>query len=124
MEVLALARCFEFLQSGGKLAIVLPDSILSNANMCYVRDWMIEQGVIKAVVSLPIETFTPYGATHKTSLVIMRKWHKQEVRDLSYRTFLARVDNIGYDATGRRRDGSEVGEIVQQFRRFISEMGW
>lgn len=66
-------RCLEFIAPGGKLAIVLPDSILANSSMQDVRDWILRWARLKAVISLPQETFTPYGAGVKTSIIFLEK---------------------------------------------------
>ena len=40
-EILFLERCFDFLKWGtGKLAIILPDGILTNSSLQYVRDYI------------------------------------------------------------------------------------
>jgi type I restriction enzyme M protein len=62
LEVLGLERCVQFLRPGGRLGIVLPDGILANRGMDYVRDWLEQHVRVRAIVSLPIETFTPFGA--------------------------------------------------------------
>jgi type I restriction enzyme M protein len=52
-EVLFIEQCHRFLKPGGYLAMVIPDSILTNSSMQYVRDWIEEHWRIVAVVSLP-----------------------------------------------------------------------
>ena len=57
-EILFLERCFDFLKWGtGKLAIVLPDGILNNSSLQYVRDYIEQHFRIRAVVSLPQTRF-------------------------------------------------------------------
>lgn len=124
LEILGLERCLQFLKPGGRMAIVLPDSILANKQTAYVREWLVHQVKIRAIVSLPIETFMPYGATHKTSLCIFRKWKTGESKNFDVPVFLGRIDSIGYDATGRERSNSEVNEIARQFADFINRNGW
>jgi type I restriction enzyme M protein len=98
-------RCLEFLAPGGKLAIVLPDGVLANSSMQAVRDWILRWSRLKAIVSLPQETFAPYGAGVKTSVVFLEKRaaplpEADGVED-DYTVFMSRIDNIGYDASGR-----------------------
>ena len=70
LETIGLERCIEFLRPGGKLGIVLPEGIFANSNTKYVRKWLIDKLRIVAIVSLPIETFSPFGANIKTSILI------------------------------------------------------
>lgn len=72
-EVAFINRCLEFLAPGGKLGIVLPDGVLANSSMQDVRDWILRWARLKAVISLPQETFAPYGAGVKTSVIFLEK---------------------------------------------------
>ena len=78
-EILFLERCFDFLKWGtGKLAIILPDGILTNSSLQYVRDYIERHFQILAVVSLPQIAFSHYGAGVKTSILFLRKFSEQE----------------------------------------------
>lgn len=80
-EVLFIEQCWHFLVEGGYLAIVLPDGILTNASMQYVRDWILEKFRLLAVVSLPQTTFMSTGAGVKSSVLFLRKrTHNQTER--------------------------------------------
>jgi type I restriction enzyme M protein len=76
------------------------------------------------VVSLPIETFTPYGANIKTSILFARKWKKGEKRSLDYEVHLVRLDDVGYDATGRVHESQELKEAATSLRAFLRREGW
>ncbi len=113
LEVLALERCFQFLKKGGKLAIVLPDGNLANFQTQFVRDWILQNFKLKAVVSLPSETFAPYGTTTKTSLCFFQKFHSETEKNHDYDIAFYKIDNIGYDATGREIPGSELQDAIK-----------
>lgn len=121
LEYIGLERCFQFLKPGGKMAIVLPDGLLKNKNSKFVRKWAEETAELKAVISLPEESFNAYGATVKTSLCIFRKIEKDKKVDKNSKTLLIELENIGYDATGRKKNGSEVREAIELFHK---EIGW
>ena len=73
-EVLFLEQCHRFLKPGGTLAMVIPDSILTNSSMQYVRDWIEEHWRIVAVVSLPQFAFAANGAGVKSSVLFLKKF--------------------------------------------------
>lgn len=73
-EVLFIEQCHRFLKSGGYLAMVIPDSILTNSSMQYVRDWIEEHWRIVAVVSLPQFAFAANGAGVKSSVLFLKKY--------------------------------------------------
>ena len=83
-EVLFIEQCWHFLVEGGYLAIVIPDGILTNASMQYVRNWLIEKYRVLAVISLPQTTFMSTGAGVKSSVLFLRKRSakaSQRIRD-------------------------------------------
>lgn len=124
LEVLGIERSIKFLRPGGRIGIVLPDGILANRSSKYVRDWLQEEAKIRAIISLPVETFSPFGANIKTSIIIARKWRKDEKKNQDYSIFLSRIDNIGYDASGRTKETSDFDEVAKEYEYFISEEGW
>ncbi|MCQ2391400.1 MAG: N-6 DNA methylase [Kiritimatiellae bacterium] len=72
-EILFIEQCWHFLVEGGYLAIVIPDGILTNASLQYVRDWIMDKFRVLAVVSLPQTTFMSTGAGVKSSVLFLRK---------------------------------------------------
>ncbi|MFK5958960.1 MAG: N-6 DNA methylase [Lutibacter sp.] len=74
-EVLFLEQCHKFLAEGGYLAVVIPDGILTNSSMQYVRDNLEEMYRIVSVVSMPQTAFSATGAGVKSSVLFLRK-HK------------------------------------------------
>lgn len=73
-EILFLEKCHKFLKTGtGYLAIVIPDGILTNSSMQYVRDLLEELFRIVGVVSMPQTAFTSNGAGVKSSVLFLKK---------------------------------------------------
>lgn len=72
-EVLFIEQCWRFLEPHGILAIVIPDSILTNSSMQYVRTEIEEKFRIIAVISLPQFAFSANDANVKSSVLFLRK---------------------------------------------------
>ena len=72
-QILFIERCLHLLKPGGKLAIVLPDGILGNDTLTYLREWILDRAKVLAVIDVPIETFMPYTST-KTSVLLLKKY--------------------------------------------------
>lgn len=81
-EVLFIEQDYKFLKEGGYLAIVLPDGILTNSSMQYVRTQIEDWFRIVAVVSMPQTAFAANGAGVKSSVLFLRKWKKEETDKL------------------------------------------
>lgn len=124
LEIVALDRCLQLLRPGGRLAIVLPDSVLSNRSTANVREWVRGQAKVRAIFSLPVETFSPFGANIKTSILVLRKMSPGETDAADYKIFLGKVSSVGFDATGRPTKQSDLQEIAQSFVSFIEREGW
>lgn len=81
-EVLFIEQDYKFLKEGGYLAIVIPDGILTNSSMQYVRTQIEDWFRIVAVVSMPQTAFMANGAGVKSSVLFLRKWTKKESAQL------------------------------------------
>ena len=77
-EVLFIEQDYKFLKEGGYLAIVIPDGILTNSSMQYVRTQIEDWFRIVAVVSMPQTAFMANGAGVKSSVLFLKKWTKKE----------------------------------------------
>jgi len=115
-EILFIERCIEFLKTGGRLGIVLPDSILKNSSLQYVRDFILKKAKLLAVVSLPQHAFVPSGAGVKSSLLFIEKG---PVGKKHYKVFMATTQHIGYDSRGEE-DTNELDMILADWNKYKS----
>lgn len=81
-EVLFIEQDYLFLKEGGILAIVLPDGILTNSSMQYVRTQLEDWFRIVAVVSMPQTAFAANGAGVKSSVLFLKKWSNSHTEEL------------------------------------------
>lgn len=81
-EVLFIEQDYNFLVEGGFLAIVIPDGILTNSSMQYVRDNIEQWFRIVAVISMPQTAFAHTGAGVKSSVLFLRKHKKSTTEDI------------------------------------------
>lgn len=77
-ENLFIERYYQLLRDGGRLGVVLPESVFDTTENKYIRLFLFKYFKIKAIVSLPQLTFEPYTST-KTSLLFAQKKTKSEV---------------------------------------------
>ncbi len=116
-DILFIERCLQFLSPYGRMAIVLPDGDLTNSSLGYVRQWIRDNARILAVVSLPQETFVPYGTGVKASVLFLQKLPPEELEELKkkdYPIFMGIIEKIGYDIRGRDiYKRNERGEVIK-----------
>jgi type I restriction enzyme M protein len=110
-EILFIERCLDLLRPSGIVGIIVPDGILANPTLKYVRDWIERKAKIIAVISLPPETFIPFGSFQKASILFLQK--KKDDNDVQPKeTFMAMVEYVGYDSTGKPTKHNDLEEVV------------
>ena len=77
-EILFIERCLKLLKPGGRMGIVLPEGVFNNPSLAYVREFCEDRAYIRAVVSLPQETFYSSGASVKASLLFLQRFTVEE----------------------------------------------
>ncbi len=99
-DILFIERNLDFLKSGGRMAIVLPQGRFNNTSDKHIREFIAQHGRILAVVGLHGNTFKPHTGT-KTSVLFVQKWHDElcpKVDD--YPIFFAVSEKGGKDNSG------------------------
>jgi len=121
-EILFIERCLQFLVEGsGRLAMVIPNGILNNPALGYVRQWILRNAQVLAVVDMARELFQPKNDT-QTSMLLLRRFSDVErvamaAGKLDYEIFMAVAERVGHDKRGNtlwRR--TETGEDVVAIR--------
>ena len=134
-HILFLERCLQFLKPGGRIGIVLPESILGNPSYRPVLAFLQSRTIIQAVVTLPEALFktSGKGGTHtKVCVLILQK--SPPVPD--HEIFMSTVTWCGHDSRGnptvlRNAQGQDelldevplVAPLYWQFRRGRLEHG-
>ena len=108
------------LRPGGKLAMVVPDSLLNSTKYQGFRKWAIENYNLWASISLPVETFYFAGTGCKTSVLVFQKPITHKLNPDSF-VFMAIVKDIGWDSRGRDTGRNDLPDLLEEWRRFVSE---
>lgn len=88
-HLLFIERNLNFVKPGGRLALVLPQGVFNNTSEEYVREFIMEQARILAVVGVEGNSFKPHTWT-KTSVIFLQKWdEKTNPRTTNYPIFFA-----------------------------------
>jgi type I restriction enzyme M protein len=134
--VLFIDRNLQLLKPGGLLMIVVPDGILSNSGDRYVREYIMGKknpvtgefeggkAILKAVVSLPQETFGLSGAGAKTSLLYLKK--KEHPGEKQGPVFMAVADEVGFTVKQNVEvqlgdDHNDLLKIVEAYKKGMPE---
>lgn len=110
-ENLFIERYYHLLREGGRMGIVLPESVFDTSENKYIRLFIYKYFVIKAIVSLPQVTFAPFTPT-KTSILFAQKktsaevdrWNALwQVKSNEYSKLKTRCENICDVADGKKK---------------------
>ena len=73
-ELLFLALILRMLQSGGRAAVIVPDGVLFGSSRAHtgIRELLLEQNQLEAVISLPAGVFKPYAGV-STAILLFTK---------------------------------------------------
>lgn len=130
LSVLFLDRCLQLLKPGGRLVMVVPDSLLCNKDTKYVREYLIGKkdpetqqfhggkAIVKAVISLPADTFKLAGTGAKTSILYVQKRaaNKKDptrfIDEPQGDVFMAVADTLGYAVKNNQEVYIEGGKHI------------
>ena len=123
-SVMFIERYWHLLRPGGRLLTVIDDSVLSNKKHAFVRDFIRERFVIRAIISLHGDAFRSSGARVKTSVLYLTR--KKTDGEAQPAAFVFESKHVGLDDVARKTPPSqseakknlarqEVDEIVEAF---------
>jgi len=113
-EILFIERCLALLKPGGRLGIVLPEGIFNNTTLAYVREFVEDRAFIRAVVSLPQETFYSTGASVKASLLFLQKFTEDEQADYDAQKAQATAEVLASQQAERQQLEAILAERPKQ----------
>ena len=109
-ELFGLEVCVDALRIGGVLAIVLPQSVLTNRTWNQYRSHVFSKLELVAVVSLPEETFGPFKGVANSCVLVGRRADVQGTQTAPFFT----SKSVGYSATGRANGTNDLPEIAKR----------
>ncbi|MDD2785281.1 MAG: N-6 DNA methylase [Patescibacteria group bacterium] len=128
-HLLFLERCLQLLKRGGRLGIVLPESILGNPSYEHIVTFIMQRTTIRVAVTMPEVLFktSGKGGTHtKVCILVLENKSPTGPHDI----FMADAKWCGHDSRGNptiRKDErgayrllDEVPEVTEAYHAFCS----
>lgn len=119
-QVLFVERCLSLLKPGGRLGMVLPESILSNKSYRHVVEYLSKGADVHAVMGMPEALFktSGKGGTHtKTCLLVATKNGRKGAQN-SRTVFMAEARWCGQDSRARVIPHNDLPEIGKNFAAY------
>ena len=116
-NVMFIERYEELLKPGGKLLTVIDESVLNTDTNKDIRDFIRKKFIIKAIISLPKNTFVNADAGVKTSILFLIKREKENEEQPN--VFMAISNNVGHNDAGKATpELNDLDEILGAFEKF------
>ncbi len=116
-NVLFIERYHDLLADNGKLLTVIDESVLNAGKEAAYRKFILEKFIIKAVISLPRNTFVNADTNTKTSILYLRK--KNSPEETQPPIFMAISQNVGHSDSGRPEpEKCDLWDILNEFKKF------
>ena len=116
-EVLFVDYIAEHLNPNGRAAIIVPEGIVFQSQTAYknLRRFLVDEGYLYGVISLPAGVFNPYSGV-KTSILLIDKTLAKEQDSILF----VKLNNDGFDLGAQRREikGSEIPDVVNIFKDY------
>ena len=120
-EVLFVDYIAEHLNPTGRAAIIVPEGIVFQSANAYkeLRKYLVDDGLLYAVISLPAGVFNPYSGV-KTSILLIDKSFAR----LKDEILFVKLNNDGFDLGAQRREieDSEIPEIIRIIQKYHSNI--
>ena len=112
-ELLFVALIMRMLKSGGRSAIVVPDGVLFSSSRAHqqLREHLIDDNQLEAVISLPNGVFRPYAGVSTAILIVTKGGETDHV-------WFYNVEEDGFSLDDRRHPKAEndLPDLVRQFK--------
>ena len=120
-EVLFVDYIAEHLNPTGRAAIIVPEGIVFQSANAYkeLRKYLVDDGLLYAVISLPAGVFNPYSGVKTSILLIDKSFAK-----LKDEVLFVKLNNDGFDLGAQRQPqkGSEIPEIIRIVRKYHADL--
>ena len=116
-EVLFVDYIAEHLNPAGRAAIIVPEGIVFQSQTAYkeLRKFLVEDGYLYGVISLPAGVFNPYSGVKTSVLLIDRTLARK-----SDSILFVKLNNDGFDLGAQRREikGNEIPDVINIFKDY------
>jgi len=126
-SILFIERYWELLKPGGKLLTVIDDTLLSSTMFKFVRNYIRDKFIIRAIISLPGDAFRVSGSRVKTSVLFLEKKIQNEKQPpvFTYFSEFIGVDDLSPRASkheinkARMKAEKEINDIISKYNYYL-----
>lgn len=120
LDFIFIHRCLDLLKEGGRMGIIVRESILSDKRLKDARDYIQSQTKILQIISLPTGAFYP-NTSIKTSIIFFKKLMPNEKDTLNdYKVLFADIREVGITARGNKPTNNELILLAKEYKNALA----
>ena len=122
-QSLFIQKMIKITKPGGVICTVIDEGILNTKTTQDIRQNILKNCFIEAIIHLPYVTFEPNYARVSTSVLLLKK-KESEIEKQEYPIFMFDLKEIGYKGSGKPHGKASeeiIQDIVKKYRKFKDE---
>ncbi|WP_460466873.1 class I SAM-dependent DNA methyltransferase [Calidifontibacter terrae] len=121
-ELLFLALFLKLLKPGGRAAVIVPDGVLSGSSKAHkeLRQMLVEDQKLDAVVKLPSGVFKPYAGV-STAILFFKRTDDGGTDDVWF--YDVRADGFSLDDKRNPVEANDLPDVLARWRDLTTERG-
>jgi len=114
-ELLFVALILRMLKNGGRSATIVPDGVLFGSSKAHLalRQYLIDENQLEAVISLPSGVFKPYASVSTAILIFTKGGQTGDV--LFYNV---KADGLSLDDKRQEVNDNDLPDVLEKFNQF------
>ncbi len=115
-ELLFLGLMLRMLKIGGRCAVIIPDGVLFGSSKAHkqIRQTLLEQHKLEAVISMPSGVFKPYAGV-STAVIVFTKTNNGGTDNVWF--YDMQADGYSLDDKRSPKNENDIPDIVQRFKQ-------
>ena len=119
-ELLFLALFMRMLKTGGRCACIVPDGVLFGSSKAHkaIRKAIVEENILKAVISMPSGVFKPYAGVSTAILIFTKTGHGGTDKVWFYDM---KADGFSLDDKRNPVNENDIPDIIERYHHLDQE---
>ncbi|EGR1425137.1 restriction endonuclease subunit M [Vibrio vulnificus] len=116
-QILFMELCVRLLKVGGRMGIVVPESMLTSGSSSYVVQYLLKHMALDAVIGMPENLFktSGKGGTHTKTCLILATKQDHEKPLVNNEIFMAEAKWCGHDSRGNLIPHNDIPVILDNY---------
>jgi len=121
-QYLFLQKMIKSTISGGEICTVIDEGVLNTDSGKAVREFIIQNCIVKVIVNLPSETFKPNKINVRSSLLYLEKREKPDLDfEEKYKVTICQLNSLGYEGSGDKIRGFSFETLLDDIENKVMD---